>query len=108
MYLEKRQSERNVSLYFIAVIPHDKLRDQIRRIKERMQTDYGSGHALKSPAHITLQRPFQRSERDESLMSQALRSFVSVKKPFKVNLGGFGAFPPRVIYINIVDPEPLK
>jgi 2'-5' RNA ligase len=108
MHLEKKQSDRNVSLYFIALIPPDKLRDQIRIIKERMLTDYGAGHALKSPAHITLQKPFNRSERDETLMLQALLRFASEKKPFKVNLDGFGAFPPRVIYINITDPEPLK
>jgi 2'-5' RNA ligase len=108
MYLEKRQSDRDVSLYFIAVIPHDKLRDEIRGIKERMQNDYGSGHALKSPAHITLQRPFSRSEREESLMSLALRRFATEKKAFKVTLDGFGAFPPRVIFINIAAPELLK
>jgi len=108
MHPEKRQSDKNVSLYFIALIPHDKLRDQIRSIKERMLTDYGAGHALKSPAHITLQRPFNRSERDEVFMSQALLRFASERKPFKVNLDGFGAFPPRVIYINIIDHEPLK
>ncbi|MGB8358757.1 MAG: 2'-5' RNA ligase family protein [Bacteroidales bacterium] len=108
MQSEKRQPDRNVSLYFIALIPHDKLRDQIRSIKERMLTVYGAGHALKSPAHITLQRPFNRSESDETPMSRALLRFASEKKPFKVNLDGFGAFPPRVIYIKITDPGPLK
>ena len=68
---------KNMDLYFIAIIPHSELREKIRKIKERMKSEYGAGHALKSPAHITLQMPFKRSSEDETLISEALRRFVS-------------------------------
>lgn len=95
-------------LYFIALIPHIPLRERIRAVKERMKADYNAGHALKSPAHITLQIPFKRSSNDEGRLAEALRAFASTEKPFTVDLNGYGAFAPRVIFIKIVEPGPVK
>ena len=100
--------EQNMDLYFIALVPHGELREEIRKIKERMKAEYGAEHALKSPAHITLQMPFKRSSEDETLMSEALRRFVTGEKSFTVDLDGFGAFAPRVIFIKISEPEPVR
>ncbi|MEZ4998345.1 MAG: hypothetical protein R2758_13095 [Bacteroidales bacterium] len=41
-------------LYFVALIPPVELRNEIRTLKERMRSDHSAGHALRSPAHITL------------------------------------------------------
>jgi 2'-5' RNA ligase len=95
-------------LYFIAIIPHRELRDEIRAVKERMRDQYGAGHALKSPAHITLQRPFKRLPSEERRMCDALAGFAVKEKPFTVELNGYGAFVPRVIFIKIVEPSPVK
>jgi 2'-5' RNA ligase len=97
-----------MGLYFIALIPHGSLREEIREIKERIRDGYGAGHALKSPAHITLQIPFKRSSTDEGRMTEALRTFAATEKPFTVGLNGYGAFAPRVIFIRIVEPGPVK
>jgi len=98
----------SLDLYFIAIIPHREAGEKVLRIKERMKYEYGAGHALKSPAHITLQMPFKRSSEDEILLSEALRRFVTGEKSFNVDLNGFGAFPPRVIFIKISEPEPVR
>jgi len=95
-------------LYFIALIPHSGLREEIREIKERMRDEYGAGHALKSPAHITLQMPFKRSPADEDVISEALAGFALKEKSFRVDLEGYGSFPPRVIYIRVSNPEPVR
>ena len=97
-----------MDLYFIAIIPDSELRERIRKVKERMKAEYGAGHALKSPAHITLQMPFKRSPEDETSISGALRRFVTGEKSFTVDLDGFGAFAPRVIFIKISEPEPVR
>jgi 2'-5' RNA ligase len=96
-----------MNLYFIAIIPPPGLSSEIRAIKERMLSLYGSGHALKSPAHITLQMPFRRSIDDEEAISDALRDFALKEKPFTIDLDGFGAFAPRVIYVRIRDHKPF-
>lgn len=100
--------QRDNTLYFIALIPGKELRERVRALKERIKADYNAGHALKSPAHITLQKPFKRNSRDEYAISAALEEFSSEEKPFNVRLDGFGCFAPRVIFIRVNDHEPVK
>ena len=104
----KDKHEQNMDLYFIALVPARELGEKVRRIKERMKAQYGACHALKSPAHITLQMPFKRSPEDETLISGTLRRLVTGEKSFTVDLDGFGAFAPRVIFIKITDPGPVR
>ncbi len=100
--------DRGRDLYFIALIPHTGLREEIREIKERMRDEYDAGHALKSPAHITLQMPFKRSFADEAGICKALERFALQEHPFRIDLEGYGSFPPRVIYIRVSNPEPVS
>ncbi len=104
----KDMHEQNMDLYFIALVPYRELAEKVCRIKERMKSEFGAGHALKSPAHITLQMPFKRSSEEETFISEALRRFVAGEKSFTVDLDGFGAFPPKVIFIKISEPEPVR
>lgn len=87
------------------MLPDIKLREEIRAIKEEFCRDYSASHALKSPAHITLQMPFKRTPDYEPMMTNALREFAVAEKPFTVGLDGFGAFAPRVIFIKIRDHQ---
>lgn len=87
------------------MLPDIKLREEIRAIKEEFNRDYSASHALKSPAHITLQMPFKRTPDHEPLMTNALKEFSVAGKPFTVELDGFGAFAPRVIFIKIRDHQ---
>lgn len=94
-------------LYFIALVPHDGLREEIRKIKERIRDEYGACHALRSPAHITLQMPFSRSIADQAGISRALERFAQQEQPFMIELDGYGSFPPRVIFIRVSNPGPV-
>jgi len=100
--------QRDNTLYFIALIPGKELRGRVSALKERMKADYNAGHALKSPAHITLQMPFKRNSRDEDSISALLEKFSSEERPFTVRLDGFGCFAPRVIFIRVREHEPVK
>jgi 2'-5' RNA ligase len=95
------------TLYFIALIPGWELREKVRAVKERMKADFKSGHALKSPAHITLQMPFKRNSTGELAISDTLEQFAAREASFTVDLDGFGCFAPRVIFIRITNPEPV-
>jgi len=95
-------------LYFVALIPPVELRNEIKTLKERMRSDYGAGHALRSPAHITLQMPFKRDAGDESALAAALGKFAFGENPFTVELDGFGCFSPRVIFIRIMKHEAVR
>lgn len=95
-------------LYFIALVPNREIREQVKKLKEAFRTDYGAGHALKSPAHITLQMPFKRNEDREKLLIESLAEFASYQRGFTIDLDGFGCFEPRVIYLKVTGDKPIQ
>ncbi len=94
-------------LYFLAIIPDEPLRVEVKALKEEIREHFGVKHALKSPAHITLIPPFKRELRHLTFLSDSLVRFAGNQIPFTVYLSRFGSFPTRVIYIDIVQPEPI-
>jgi len=89
------------SLYLIALVPEVELRSRIRSLKEEMKHRFGASHALKSPAHITLQMPFRRPESFESELNEAMESFALRQSCFELSLNGFDCFPPRVLFVKV-------
>ncbi len=100
--------ETNTDLYFIALIPGREISDRVQAVKERMKAGYNAGHALRSPAHITLQMPFKRNSRMEAVIFEALEKFALKESPFSLEINGYGCFPPRVIFVRIIDHKEVK
>lgn len=94
-------------MYFIALVPGEELCQRIKEMKREMQERFQACHALKSPAHITLQKPFKREGTNEAMICQKLALFASREQSFPVTLSGFGYFKPKVLYVNIADPKPI-
>ena len=94
-------------LYLIALVPHVKLRDDVRELKLEMKERFNASHALKAPAHITLQMPFRRDEEFEEILTAGLDSFAADQQPFEIEINGFDAFPPRVLYLKIGNHSPV-
>ncbi len=92
-------------LYLIALVPDQELRERVRTLKEEMRERFGAAHALKSPAHLTLQMPF-RYGGEEHLLG-CLKLFSKRETPFEVELDGYDCFEPRVVFIRIVDHQPI-
>jgi 2'-5' RNA ligase len=89
--------------YFVALLPPQSVQDYaagiIRELTERYHT-----RTSKSPPHITLQPPFLWSE-DSVRLETELRQFASRQPNMPIHLSGYGAFVPRVLYINVL-PTP--
>ncbi|MGZ2370005.1 2'-5' RNA ligase family protein [Ancylomarina sp. YFZ004] len=96
------------NLYFIALIPHRELREQVEALKEEMRERFNAKHALKSPAHITLQMPFRIHENNEPILIDILQKTVAGQYAFELKLSGFDCFSPRVIFVKVVDHDPVK
>lgn len=94
-------------LYLIALVPHEKLRDDIRELKLEMKKRFNASHALKAPAHITLQMPFRRDEEFEETLTTGLDSFTAGQQPFEIEINGFDAFPPHVLFLKIDNHGPV-
>lgn len=96
------------ALYFIAIIPPSPIFEQSSELKNHFKEHYLSKASLNSPPHITLHMPFEwKVKKEEELVSE-LRLFSKSKETFELELKNFGCFVPRVIFINVIENEPLR
>jgi 2'-5' RNA ligase len=101
------RSEDKTKLYFIALIPPSPIYDEALEQKNYFKENYNSKASLNSPPHITLHMPFRWKEQKEKDLIQSIGEFFKKFDPIKVCLDNFSAFPPRVIFINVVKSEAL-
>lgn len=94
-------------LYFIALLPPAEIQQQATEIKQHFSDRYNSRAALKSPPHITLQPPFKWQSDHLAMLYQQLNEFALHQTAVPIALDGFAAFPPRVIYINVLQTPEL-
>ena len=101
--------DKNKRLFFIALLPTQDIQDRVTEIKQYFADRYNSRHALNSPPHVTLQPPFEWPEEKLTVLQECLREFAreSHRTAIPIILSGFGAFPPRVIYINVLKTAEL-
>lgn len=96
-----------MSIYLLALIPSEKLQQEIKSFKEEVKERFGAKHALKLPAHITLHKPFKLSEEKEGDLIDNLTNFSEEQQPFKLKLSNFGRFDQRVIYVRVENKAPV-
>jgi 2'-5' RNA ligase len=93
--------------YFIAIVPPEPFREELWALKRVFSEKFACKAALRSPPHITLHMPFMfRVDREDTLILE-LQSYFQEHDTFELCLDGYGAFPPRVIYADVVDNESL-
>ncbi|RZM77461.1 2'-5' RNA ligase family protein [Leptolyngbya iicbica LK] len=93
------------SRYFLALMPPPDIQAAATALKHYFRENYRSQAALKSPPHITLQAPFTWPDEERDRLFATLAAFRPSALPIPVHLSGFGAFPPRVIFLA-VQPTP--
>jgi 2'-5' RNA ligase len=92
--------------YFIAIVIPQPLFTEIEAVKTELYHSHQLKGGLRSPAHITLHRPFEWKEEKEEWLIEKLHSF-SFSTQFNIELKNFAAFEPRVIYVNVIKNENL-
>ncbi len=95
------------SLYFIALVPHKEVSDQVTALKQEVSDKFNSHHAFNAPPHITMHMPFRWKDKRKAELEVAMKSMQSFE-PFKVRLNDFDFFEPRVIYVGVEENEPLR
>lgn len=96
-----------MALFYIAIIPSILICEEVIDFKRYADEHFNSRKAFRSPAHITLQPPFQWNVHDLHPIRENLKTFVQLHQPFEIQLRDFKAFPPRVIYIDVVENSDL-
>lgn len=89
------------TMYYIAVLPPETIREEIKTFKTEVLRRFDSGHALRSPAHITLQMPFHYEEDEEAQLINALELLVRDEDKFSCELEGFGHFGNRTVFVEV-------
>lgn len=103
-----KTTDTQLNRYFVALIPPEPLYAEITQLKLQMRDQFGSKAALRSPPHITLHMPFlYRKDRDSKLI-EVLEQVANEATPFRMQHSGFGAFEPRVIYVNVHTSAELR
>jgi 2'-5' RNA ligase len=105
--LLKSKIQNRMSRFFIALLPPLAIQDYANQVKQYFADQYASYAAQKSPPHITLQPPFEWADDSLPILETSLREFASKQQSISITLSGFDAFPPRVIYINVVKSQEL-
>jgi 2'-5' RNA ligase len=93
--------------YFLAIVIPEPILAQIEDIKLGLQKEYGITSGLRSPAHITLHRPFVWKEEKETELIKKLGKF-NFTNSFKLQLTNYNWFEPRVIYIDVMSNPTLN
>ncbi|MBI1770185.1 MAG: RNA 2',3'-cyclic phosphodiesterase [Bacteroidetes bacterium] len=104
----KQSLPSEFSRYFIAVLPPSPVYEEIFSMKNYFREKYNSKASLNSPPHITLHMPFLWKEKKENDLVNSLDVFAKGKEQFNIELLGFGAFPPQVIFISVKENEQLN
>ena len=97
----EQRPRKESSRFFIALLPPPNIQVYATELKEYFRDHYQSGAALRSPPHITLQAPFEWPKESYQQLEAALADFTPKHAPIPIKLSGFGAFPPRVIYLAV-------
>jgi len=96
------------SLFFIAIIPPEPLRMNIQELKNKFSKNFKTIHSLKSPPHVTLIPPFKLKINEEIEVISLLKKFCFSVSNFELEIMDFGAFIPRVIYLDIKENADLS
>lgn len=94
--------------FFVALLPPTEIQTYAANVIQDLSQRYRT-HTSKSPPHITLQPPFLLHQERLAELTACLQNFASEQSALPVFLSNFGAFAPRVLYLNVVKtPELLS
>lgn len=92
--------------FFVALLPPAEVQTYADQVIQTLSQRYRTRTAH-VPPHITLQPPFLWSPIRLPALEAELAGFAQSHPPIPVQLLGFGAFAPRVLYIHVVQSPEL-
>ncbi len=95
-------------IYFVAILPEQKIQDEITGFKKIVEQKFYSKRALTSPPHITIIPPFRYKEENIQEIISSLQTLSTELNSFEIELNNFNCFAPRVIYVDILSNKNLN
>ena len=97
-----------MNMYFVAIVAPEEINLQVLKWKNFFKERYECTVALKSPAHITIIPPFWMNEALEDDLINSINEFSGIKNKFEIIVKDFGAFKPKVIFVDMIKNEQLN
>lgn len=94
--------------FFIALVPPLAIQAEANAVRQEFANRFDSHKAFNSPPHVTLHPPFRWPLSEVEQLQQVVGQFACGRSPLPVEFRGFGAFPPRVVYIDVVPSAALQ
>lgn len=101
-----RHPDPAATRFFVGLLPTVEIQDYANQVIEELAHRYHTSTA-KAPPHVTLQPPFLWQLSELAQLEACLQSFAAEQFPVPVCLSGFGAFAPRVLYLNVLKTPEL-
>ena len=92
------------NLYFIAVMPPQKICEEIRSIQSDFANQFGSSAALKVIPHITLKAPVKLHALEHARLLDWFEKLVINIRPFKIELKNYGCFAHKEHPVIFIQP----
>jgi 2'-5' RNA ligase len=93
--------------YFIAILLPSRALEQAEALKQELLQEFNLKAAFRSPAHITLHRPFEWKEEKEQQLINILSEF-NFERNFNIVLKDLNCFEPRVIFVDVIENDALN
>ena len=94
--------------YYFAILAPDEINKEVLKWKNFFKEKFKCSIALRSPAHITLIPPFWMNQQLKNELAASLKEFCITQHGFLIQLKGFSAFPPKVIFVEVLKNEKLE
>lgn len=90
----------DLTRFFVALLPPLSVQAYATTVIQTLNQRYRTRTAY-APPHITLQPPFLWLLNQQPVLEAQLASFAQLHSAIPIQLSGFGAFSPRVMYIHV-------
>ena len=95
-------------LKLIAIVLPEPLASFVREQQKFISETWGCRQALRTPPHITLIPPLKLTDKEILAVESIVYDMSQNHSVFILNINGFDAFKPRVVFIKPDLPEDLK
>ena len=101
-HTDNEHTDVELRRYFVAVLPTEAVQDQVNTLKRELGRDYDCQPVWNSPPHVNLLAPFERPPDHISRLEHWLGQVAGTMPAFELTFEGLGAFPPRVLFVDVV------
>ena len=92
-----------LNLKLIAILLPQPISAHVKSEQQFLADHFGPRHALRTPPHITLIPPLEVNDEDIKKIVSIGKEIATQTQCFKLELNGYGAFKPRVVFIKLIE-----